>query len=59
VFRAWQVTVTVVAVAFMLQSINAGTPFWVSVTTALLMMSILAADRERDMHTFPARQTRR
>ena len=28
----------------MLASINAGTPFWVSVTTALLVMSVLAAD---------------
>jgi len=46
-FRAWQVAVTVMAVAFMLKSINAGTPFWVPVTTALLMMSILAADAER------------
>jgi len=43
-FRAWQVVVALAATAFMLDSINAGTPFWIAITSALLAMSVLAAD---------------
>jgi len=46
VFRAWQVVVTCVAATYMLIAINNGTAFIIAIPSALLIMSILAADAD-------------
>jgi len=43
-FRAWQLGVTLAATLFMLYSINSGTPWIIAIPSALLVMSVLAAD---------------
>jgi len=46
VFRAWQIVVACAATIFMLVQIDGNTPLFVAVPSALLIMSILAADAD-------------
>jgi hypothetical protein len=44
VFRAYQIIVAHVATIWMLAAINGGTVFFVAISNALLLMSVLADD---------------